>query len=60
VVLQVGVSGRGGDMFELDMGKPIKIMDHARRRGMAQHIVTVIRHNLSKFQPYFPGLLNHV
>lgn len=31
LVLQAGAMGRGGDVFVLDMGQPVKIMDLARR-----------------------------
>jgi FlaA1/EpsC-like NDP-sugar epimerase len=31
LVLQAGAMGQGGDVFVLDMGQPIKIMDLARR-----------------------------
>jgi FlaA1/EpsC-like NDP-sugar epimerase len=31
LVLQAGAMGRGGDVFVLDMGKPVKISDLARR-----------------------------
>ncbi|WNO05838.1 polysaccharide biosynthesis protein [Rhodoferax mekongensis] len=31
LVLQAGAMGQGGDVFVLDMGKPVKIMDLARR-----------------------------
>jgi FlaA1/EpsC-like NDP-sugar epimerase len=31
LVLQAGAMGQGGDVFVLDMGQPVKIMDLARR-----------------------------
>jgi FlaA1/EpsC-like NDP-sugar epimerase len=31
LVIQAGVMGQGGDVFVLDMGQPVKIMDLARR-----------------------------
>lgn len=31
LVIQAGAMGRGGDVFVLDMGKPVKIIDLARR-----------------------------
>jgi FlaA1/EpsC-like NDP-sugar epimerase len=31
LVLQAGAMGEGGDVFVLDMGEPVKIMDLARR-----------------------------
>ncbi len=31
LVIQAGAMGQGGDMFVLDMGQPVKIMDLARR-----------------------------
>lgn len=50
LVLQAGVQGAGGEIFVLDMGKPIKIVD------LAKHLISLSGKNAHDIKITFTGL----
>jgi FlaA1/EpsC-like NDP-sugar epimerase len=57
LVIQAGAMGKGGDVFVLDMGQPVRIVDLARRMiGLAGRTVRDATHPNGDIEIQFTGL----
>jgi FlaA1/EpsC-like NDP-sugar epimerase len=57
LVIQAGAMGKGGDVFVLDMGQPVRIVDLARRMiGLAGRTVRDAAHPNGDIEIQFTGL----
>ena len=63
LVLQAGVMGKGGDIFLLDMGEPVRIVDLARDMirlsGMSEEQVGIVFSGLRPGEKLFEELVGH-
>lgn len=60
LVLQAGAMGKGGDVFVLDMGQPVKILDLAKTMVKLSGLKPVIIDDLDQFTPQIHQIAIHI
>jgi len=56
LVIQAGAMGTGGDVFLLDMGEPVKIIDLAKQMVRLSGLRAVDEHGIGDIEIRFTGL----
>ena len=60
LVIQAGAMGKGGDVFVLDMGQPVKILDLAKTMVQLCGLKPVIVDDLDQFLPQSNQIAIHI